>query len=39
LFDLDLKDEGFTIQDFELEFTKKSSSLGILEYFDEVGSR
>ncbi len=36
LFDLDLKDEGFTIQDFELEFSKKSSSLGILEYFDEV---
>lgn len=35
LFDLDLKDEGFTIQDFELEFSKKSSSLGILEYFDE----
>jgi len=36
LFDLDLKDEGYTIQDFELEFLKKSSSLGIIEYFDEV---
>lgn len=36
LFDLDLRDEGFTIQDFEIEFSKKSSSLGILEYFDDV---
>lgn len=36
LYALDNKDDGYTINDFEIEFSKKSSSLGILEYFDEV---
>lgn len=35
-FNLDLRDGGFTIQDFKLEFSKKNSSIGILEYFDDV---
>ena len=36
LYALDIKDDGFTIYDFEVEFSKKSNSLGILEYFDFI---
>ena len=36
LFDLDIKDDGFTIYDFEIEFSKKSNTLGIIEYFDGI---
>jgi site-specific recombinase XerD len=36
LFELDIEENGFTIYDFELEFSKKSNSLGIIEYFDEI---